>query len=161
MASGETKLIIPGLGGIYESLKPWSYPIVRATTGALLIPHGYVKLFGDAANGTAFFMSMKLGGNPKEVAGNFVADWLPVAYYLGVLELVGGAMLTVGLFTRIIAAQVLGFMIVATFMVHWSFGYFWNKAGWEMPFMWGLLALVVLIRGGGPMSLDRKLGKEF
>ncbi len=47
------------------------------------------------------------------------------------------------------------------FFAHWRFGYFWNTAGFEMPLMWGLLSLVVLIRGGGKMSIDRKIGKEF
>jgi len=161
MADEKTKLIIPALGGLYEQLKPLSYPIVRITCGALLIPHGYAKLFAGAAKGTAFFMAMKLGGHPKEAAGDFAASWMPVATYLGILELVGGTMLVIGLLTRVIAAQVVGFMLVAMFLVHWDFGYFWNKAGWEMPLMWGLLAIVVLIRGGGPMSVDRMIGKEF
>lgn len=159
--SQSPKLIIPALGGIYDRLKPFAYPLVRVTCGALLIPHGFAKLFQDAASGTAFFMAMTLGGHPKEDAGNFVGDWINWAYYLGVLELVGGTFLVIGLLTRIVAAQVLVFMIVAMFWVHWGFGYFWNKTGWEMPLMWGLLAIVVLIRGGGEMSVDRKIGKEL
>ncbi len=163
MATTEQKpeYYIGFLGGIWQSLAKFAYPIVRITTGALLIPHGYAKLFEGAYKGTSFFMAMTLGGHPKAEAGQFAASWYPIAYYLGTLEMVGGAMLVIGLFTRVIAVQVIGFMLVAMTMVHWSFGYFWNKAGWEMPLMWLLLAIVVLIRGGGDYSIDKKLGKEF
>ncbi len=160
-AEPEIKRIIPVFGKIYDAFAPLAYPLVRVTCGALLIPHGIAKLFQGAYEGTAFFMAMSLGGYPKEQAGEFAAEWVPMAYYLGVLELVGGAMLTVGLLTRIIAAQVAVFMFVAMFFVHWQYGYFWNKAGWEMPLMWLLLSIVVLIRGGGAYSLDAKIGKEF
>lgn len=159
--AGTPQRIIPAFSGIYDALRPYCYPLVRITCGALLIPHGIAKLFGDAAPGTAFFMALKLGGATKEMAGEAAAGWMPVTYYLGTLELVGGVMLTIGLLTRIIAAQVLVFMIVAGTMVHAGFGFFWNKAGWEMPLMWGLLALVVLIRGGGQYSVDNMIGKEF
>ena len=163
MASNEakTEYYIGFLGGIWESLAKYAYPLLRITCGALLIPHGYVKLFAGAYKGTAFFMAMTLGGHGKAGAGPFAESWVPMAYYIGILELVGGALLVVGLFTRVIAIQVVVFMFVGMAMVHWNFGYFWNKAGWEMPLMWMLLAIVVLIRGGGEMSIDRKLGKEF
>ena len=158
----KTEYFIGFLGGIYESLAKFAYPLLRITCGALLIPHGYVKLFGAAAKGTSFFMAMTLGGHGKAGAGPFAESWLPVAYYLGVLELVGGAMLVVGLLTRVIAIQLVIFMFVAAFFVHFSRGYFWQiNAGWEMPLMWMLLAIIVLIRGGGDYSIDKKLGKEF
>ncbi len=157
----KTEYFIGFLGSLWESLAKLSYPIIRITTGALLIPHGYAKLFEGGYKGTSFFMAMMLGGHPKAEAGPFAESWAPVAYYLGVLELVGGAMLVLGLLTRVVAIQVVIFMFVAVFMVHWNFGYFWNKGGWEMPLMWLLLAIVVLIRGGGDFSIDKKLGKEF
>lgn len=163
MASNEakTEYYVGFLGGIWESLGKYAYPLMRITCGALLIPHGYVKLFGGAAKGTSFFMAMTLGGHGKAGAGPFAESWLPVAYYIGALELVGGALLVVGLLTRVVAIQVVIFMFVGMAMVHWNFGFFWNKAGYEMPLMWMLLAIVVLIRGGGDYSIDKKLGKEF
>ena len=156
----KTEYYIGFLGGIWDSLAKYAYPIVRIACGALLIPHGYVKLFGSAAKGTSFFMAMTLGGHGK-AAGPFAESWLPWTYYIGALELVGGILLVIGLLTRVVAVQVVVFMFVAVFFVHSGFGYFWNKAGWEMPLMWMLLAIVVLIRGGGDFSIDKKLGKEF
>lgn len=161
MATNEakTEYYIGFLGGIWESLAKYAYPLLRITFGLFFIPHGYVKLFGGTAKGTAFFMAMTLGGHGKE-AGPFAGSWLPWAYYIGVLELVGGIMLVLGLFTRVVAAQIIGFMLVAWLFVH-SGNWFWTNRGAEMPILLGLLAIVVLIRGGGELSIDKKLGKEF
>jgi len=144
-------LIIPALGGIYEKLAPFSWLMVRVVAGALLIPHGYAKLFTPGAvAGTADFMN-SLGLAP----GIFWA-WL-----VALLEFFGGIMLVVGFLTRPIAAMVAGFMLVAAFYVHIGAGFFWTDGGFEYPLMWGVVALAILIRGGGGYSLDRALGREL
>ncbi|MDJ0948984.1 MAG: DoxX family protein [Alphaproteobacteria bacterium] len=155
MSNGaQTTLIIPALGGIYDGLGRFTDPLVRVITGLLLIPHGMQKLFGSFGGnieGTIGFMS-KMGIEPAAF----------FAYYIGVLEFFGGIMLVLGLLTRVVAAQVLGFMLVAAFVVHLPVGgFFWTNRGYEYPLMWAVLALVVLIRGGGEMSLDKRIGKEF
>jgi len=44
--------------------------------------------------------------------------------------------------------------------VYWPrFG--WTGPGYEYPLLWGLMMLAVALRGGGPYSLDRKLGREL
>jgi len=147
----KSKLIVPALGGIYEKLSPYSWLLVRVTAGVLLIPHGYAKLFTPGAiDGTAAFM-----GSLGLVPGVF---W---AWVIALLEFAGGIMLAVGFLTRPIAAMVVGFMAVAAFYVHWGNGFFWNSGGFEYPLMWGVVALAILIRGGGAYSVDRKLGREF
>ena len=146
-----SKLIIPALGGIYEKLSPYSWLMVRVVAGGLLIPHGYGKLFTPGAiESTADFM-----GSLGLVPGIF---W---AWVIALLEFAGGIMLAVGFLTRPVAAMVVGFMAVAAFHVHWGNGFFWNKSGFEYPLMWGVVALAILIRGGGAYSVDRKLGREF
>jgi putative oxidoreductase len=84
-----------------------------------------------------------------------------LAPYIGLLELVGGTMLAIGFLTRLVAIQVVGFMAVATFYVHWSNGFFWPDGGFEYPLFWGLIALAIVIRGGGKLSVDRAIGREF
>ena len=39
----------------------------------------------------------------------------------------------------------------------------WNRpgGGWEYPAFWGLIIVAIGLRGGGPYSLDRKLGREL
>lgn len=144
------KLIIPALGGIYEALSPFTWPMVRVTAGLLLIPHGYAKLFGGGLEGTAGFMD-SLG----------LAPGLFWAWVVALLEFVGGIMLAAGFLTRPIAAMVVGFMAVAAFYVHWGSGFFWNQGGFEYPLFWGIVSLAILIRGGGEYSVDRKLSREL
>lgn len=142
--------IVPALGGLYDALTPFAYPLVRITAGVMLMPHGWAKLVSGSPAGLAQGLA-KMGLEPAYA----------LAVYIGVLELVGGAMLAAGLLTRLVAAQVIGFMAVAAFKVHWANGYFWAKGGYEYPLFWGLIALAILIRGGGQYSLDRRIGKEF
>lgn len=146
----EPRLIIPVLDGFYRAVSDLAYPLVRFTAGAILIPHGWRKIIaGDLPNTAAGFA--KLGLEPAYA----------LATYIGLLELVGGTLLAIGLLTRPVAIQVIGFMAVATFYVHWGNGFFWTKGGYEFPLFWGLVALAILFRGGGPLSVDRATGKEF
>ena len=52
-------------------------------------------------------------------------------------------------------------MCVAAFKVHLVNGFFWNKGGYEYPLMWACLCIAIFIRGGGRLSLDAKIGREF
>ena len=73
-----------------------------------------------------------------------------------------GICVAIGLLTRPFAALCLIEMIVIAFKAHmpngWSFTV--QGGGAEFPVMWAILFLVILIRGGGPYSVDRALGKE-
>ena len=52
------------------------------------------------------------------------------------------------------------FMFVAAFMVN-ADKWFWNVPGMEFPVFLMIVAFIVLIRGGGDLSVDGKLSKEF
>jgi putative oxidoreductase len=52
-------------------------------------------------------------------------------------------------------------MAVAAFHVHWPYGFLWINRGYEYPLFWGLVALAILIEGGGALSVDRRIGKEI
>ncbi|MAF50063.1 MAG: DoxX family protein [Rhodospirillales bacterium] len=152
-------LYIPGLGGIYDSLSDLAYPILRIAMGAWYIPHGWVKIIGggvakynDAGalvGGTAGFMA-KMNFPIPEV----------LAWYIGLLELVGGALLVLGLLTRLVAIQYVGFMLVAAIFVHKA-NWFWTGRGMEMPLLLLVIAVVLFIRGGGNLSIDKSMSKEF
>ena len=85
---------------------------------------------------------------------------MALATYIAVLELVGGTLLALGLLTRLVAVQVVGFMAVATFHVLWGKGFFWTQGGYEYSLLLGLLAVAIAIKGGGRYSLDRVIGRE-
>lgn len=147
--------LIPVMGAVYDGLTPLVYPLVRVTAGLLLIPHGAQKLFGmfggKGLAGTAQGFEQGLGLEPG----------LLFAVLAGVTEFFGGLLLVLGLLTRPAAAAVFCVMAYAVFVVHMPNGFFWSNGGYEYPLMWGLLAIAILIRGGGPLSLDRAIGREF
>ena len=137
------------------SLDAMSWTLVRIATGLILLPHGAQKLFGwfggGGLAGTAQFFEQNLGLYPG----------LLFAGLAGATEFVGGLLLALGLLTRLSAAAVVAVMAYAAFVVHWGNGFFWTAGGYEFPLLWGLVALALVIRGGGPLSLDRILGWKF
>ena len=153
MSSATTKLIVPAVGPFYERLSGLSYPMIRFFTGLILMPHGAQKLFGwfgGDITGTAGFFS-QIGLEPA----------LPLAYLVGATEFFGGLFLAIGFLTRPAAAGIAILMAVAAFKVHLANGFFWTGGGYEYPLLWGLIALAIFFRGGGEMSVDRAVGREF
>ena len=145
--------LIPAVQTLTNLLAPLGEPLVRVTTGLLLVPHGAQKLFGW------------FGGYGVEATGQFFATQLglpaSLALVTGLIEFFGGLMLAAGLLTRPVAALVFGLMAVATLQVHLSLGFFWTNGGFEYPLFWGLAALSFVICGGGRYSLDALIGREI
>ena len=48
-----------------------------------------------------------------------------------------------------------------TFILYWGNGFSWLNRGYEFTLMWGFMCLAIALRGGGPFSLDRKIGREL
>jgi putative oxidoreductase len=147
-----TRLIIPGLAGLYQSIAPYSYAIIRFCAGAVLIYHGYGKLFGGNVAGVADHVVTPLG-LPMPMA------W---AYFLAILEFFGGAALALGFLTRPIALMLTVEFIVITFW-HAGNGYSFSspKGGYEFPLLLMLVYAAIFFRGAGRCSIDRMIGKEF
>ena len=147
--AGAPKRILPFAAPITETLSPLAEPVLRVTVGALLIPHGYSKLFGGARQGTADFFA-NVGFEPAFV----------LALAVALVEFVGGMALVLGLLTRPVAVAVAVFMATAV-VFHSANGFMWTNGGYEYPLMWMIGALFFAVRGGGRLSLDRAIGKEF
>lgn len=153
VAAGGTRYFIPGLARGYEALGDFSWALLRVLYGAFYIPHGMQKLFGawgGNIEGLAKAIDGRMGWHP----GVF---W---AHYIGCLEFFGGILLVLGLLTRPVALLFCGFMFVAAVQFNTQ-AWWWTQSGREMPLLLLGIALVILIRGGGPYSLDRKFGREF
>ena len=144
------RLVFPGLAGLYQSGSHLAYAFMRFATGAVLVPHGVVKL-----------MAM----SPGTFAGTIAQHNLPVpmvlAWLMILTESVGAACLAVGLFTRFWAAAIWIEMAVIITQFQWGFGYFWTNRGIEYALLWLLLCTAILFRGGGRYSLDHYLGREL
>ena len=149
-----TRLFIPALGGFYGAVSGLGYPLIRFFTGLILMPHGAGKLFGwfggRGIEGTAAGLA-KLGLEPA----------LPLAYVLGSTEFFGGLLVAIGLLTRPAAIGIVTIMAVAISEVHFANGFFWGDRGFEYPLLWGIVALAIVFRGGGALSVDRRIGREF
>ena len=144
-----SRRIIKALDPIYNVLEPLSYPLIRFVAGAMMVPHGYAKVFGGIEGTTKFFASVGL-----EPA-------LTLAWYVGLLELVGGVCVAFGFLTRFMSAQLVGLLAVATFYIHLPGGFLWVKGGFEYPLFWMVIMIAITIQGGGKLSVDNLMAKEF
>jgi putative oxidoreductase len=145
----EPRPLLPALGRYYGFTSDLAYLIVRVTAGLMLIPHGWPKVFTRGASGVATMLT-----------GYGIPAALPFAYLIMALETIGGILIAIGLFTRPVAALLVIEFLVIIFVAHWPRGYSVGAGGIEFPLMWGLILLAILLRGGGPWSVDRKLGWE-
>lgn len=116
------------------------YAALRVIAGLNLATHGAQKLLGW------------FGRNPTEDAQLWVG---------GAIELVGGVLLAIGLFTRPVAFLLSGTMAVAYFQYHfklefanWHWAPVVNKG--ELAVLYCFVFLLMFARGGGPYSIDER-----
>jgi putative oxidoreductase len=119
--------------------RPRALAVLRIVTAYLFITHGTAKLFGVPHN--AMFDGLQ---------------WMSLIGVAGILEVVGGALLLVGLFTRPVAFVLCGFMAVAYFMAHASQGQplvpMINKG--ELAVLYCFVFLYFAVAGAGAWSVD-------
>lgn len=76
-------------------------------------------------------------------------------------EVVGGLCLIFGLFTRFFAAALAVEVLIAMIVVHIANGFSIRANGYEYVLLLGVVLFAIAIRGGGPYSIDRMIGKEL
>jgi putative oxidoreductase len=141
--------MIPALSRYYPQAEEWGYLLLRVTAGAMLIPHGWPKLMAGPAAIAANVMARR-GIEPAYL----------VACIAIFLELVGGVCIMLGLLTRPFALLlVIEFIIIVK--SHLNAGWAVGAGGAEFAFLWLIVLVYILTRGGGKYSVDAKLGKEF
>ena len=128
-----------GVTIIPRSLAPALLSILRIMTGLLLLEHGTGKLLGFPA-GLPFI------------------DQMPAAmlYFTGAMELVGGILITIGLFTRPAAFVLSGFAAFAFFLAHFPRSFFPAVNGGEAAVLFCFIFLYLAAAGPGPWSVDRE-----
>ena len=124
---------------------------LRLALGSVFIGHGGQKLFGwwggYGFEATSQFFENKLGLTPGHLH----------AALAGGGEFIGGILIILGLLTRFAAAQAAVIMGVAIWTVHRSA--FFSPAGMEFPLTLLLIAVALVITGGGALSVDARLAK--
>jgi putative oxidoreductase len=148
-AQNETKLFFPFLQPFYDKAAPLSWLIVRIAVGWNLAIHAWGKLMLGPSP-AAFKAYADMGFTPGEFW-----FWCSTA-----TEGLSGLALILGLFTRFFAAAAAIEMLVI-FILYWNNGFGWLHRGYEYVLLWGVVCFAIALRGGGPYSLDRKIGWEL
>ena len=144
----DTRLLLPGLAGFYRWANPVSWLVIRFAVGFNLFMHGWPKL---PLGPTAYAERLAQLGLP--MSGSFA--WADI-----LIESAGGIAIMLGLFTRFFAAAAaieMAFIMV----MYIPNGYAWLNRGYEYVLMWGLVLFAIALRGGGPYSLDRRIGIQL
>ena len=142
----DTRLIIPTLQGLYAALAPLTVLFMRLIAGITFMVHGWPKILAPMG---AVGMVEGLGFYPGWL-------WAPL---LAATEFFGGLLLALGLLTRP-AALATSIVLCVTTYFHWvvqAEGF----SGAEKSLLWLAITLYFVAHGGGRLSVDRAMGKQF
>lgn len=120
--------------------------IARIVLGIVFIARGYQHWVAVGMKKTA-----------EQFAGVGVPQPRLAAYAVGSAELVGGAMLIIGLLTTIAAALLALIVLAAGYFVHVDAGFFAEQGGLEYPLILATLLGLIVVFGAGRASLDKVL----
>jgi len=124
---------------IPQSLAPALRSVLRIVAGLAFLEHGTGKLLGFP-HGLPFIDKMPAG----------------LLYFTGAIELVGGTLIVLGLFTRPVAFVLSGFMAVAYFMAHFPMSFFPAINFGEPALLYCFVFLYLAAAGAGPWAIDKE-----
>ncbi len=133
----------------------WLQLLLRLTLGIVIFPHGAQKLLG-------WFGGYGFSGTMGFLTGTVGLPWV-VALLVIMAESLGALGVILGFLTRVGALGILSVMLGAILTVHLKVGFFMNWTGQQQGegFEYHLLAiglaLALLVRGGGALSVDRAI----
>jgi putative oxidoreductase len=129
-----------------SALSAWAprvLSILRIVTGLLLLQHGAQKLLGFPPGGQ--------GGG---------IDLSTLAGWSGPIELIGGVLIILGLFTRPVAFILSGFTAVAYWMVHAGQSPYPINNGGELAVLYCFVFFYLIFAGPGAWALDNLIGRR-
>ena len=127
-----------------ERLRPLGLAVLRLVLGAIMIAHGYPKVFG----GMHHFV--------ETVRGIHLPGWM--AYLAAAAEFGGGILVIAGFLTRFVAFCICIDMCVAIFGVHLKNG-FTGQGNYQFPLALAAMAFLLIFTGPGSISIDGARGK--
>jgi putative oxidoreductase len=131
------------MDALAERWAPRALSILRIVAALLFIEHGTQKLFG--------FPAAPVHGFP---------DALSLLWWQAIIEIVGGALLLLGLFTRLTAFILAGDMAFAYWMMHGSKSFYPALNGGDAAILYCFVFLYIACAGAGPWSLDGSIQRK-
>jgi len=122
----------------FETWRPRLLSVLRIVAALMFLAHGTGKLFGFPV--VPMFANVQL---------------FSLYGAAGIIEVVGGVLLALGLFTRPVAFILSGQMAVAYFQAHAPSSFFPILNGGELAAVYSFLFLYFVFAGGGAWSLDK------
>ena len=123
--------------GAFQFWSPHILSVLRIVAALLFLMHGTAKLFHVPHQAT--FDNLQL---------------MSLLGAQGVLEVVGGVLLLIGLFSRPVAFVLSGDMAVAYFIAHWPRGWVPLLNGGDLAVLFCFVFLYLWVAGPGPWSVD-------
>lgn len=120
-----------------DRVQPLALLVLRLVLGAIMVAHGYGKVFGGMSHYAQYIHGLGLAG------------WL--AYLSACTEFFGGMMVLLGLATRVGATLIFLNMLVALWKVHLHQPL---RGGMEFPLSVAAIAFALIFFGGGPISVE-------
>ncbi|HYE85085.1 MAG TPA: DoxX family protein [Vicinamibacterales bacterium] len=114
---------------------PYLYALMRIAVGFLFFQHGLPKLFGGFGRSAPAELMSQMG-------------------LAGIIEVIGGAMIALGLFTSPVAFIASGEMAVAYFQAHAPRGFWPIQNGGELAAVYCFVFLYFAAVGSGKLSID-------
>ena len=119
----------------WKRFEPYAYALLRIVAGLLFLFHGLQKLFG--------------------LYGGQTIELISLRGLAGLIELVGGAMIMIGLYTSPVAFIASGEMAFAYFMSHQPQAFWPIQNRGELAALYCFVFLYISTRGSGPLSVKR------
>jgi putative oxidoreductase len=124
--------------GLMPGWAPRMLSVLRIVTGLQFLEHGTQKLLSFPARAAA------------------APELLSLLGVQGCLEIVGGVLIILGLFTRPVAFVLAGNMAVAYFMAHFPRSFFPALNGGDAAILFCFVFLYLAVAGGGVWSFDAR-----
>jgi len=144
------------MSAIFQTEPSFSFLVLRLGLAVTFFAHGSQQLLGLFG-----------GRGAKEILNNWKQKYgipMPLSVVGMLTEFLGSFALLVGFLTRPFALGLTIFMAVAIQKAHWEHGFFLGRRpgegnGIEFCLALFLMALALLIGGGGALSIDRLLSQ--
>jgi putative oxidoreductase len=122
-----------------ENARPYVLSLLRIVVALLFLQHGLQKYFAFPSAGP---------------------HMRPILYVQGIIEIAGGVLLFLGVYTRLVAFILSGDMAVAYFIAHLPRSPFPAVNGGDLAVLYCFTFLYIFFAGGGAVSCDRAFRRQ-